>query len=627
MDTKQVCRKRTVCGVFLILVFAGLVVTATNVRADEFAGGSGTDYDPYQISNVIQLQNMNLNLNADYIIINDINANETSFWNYDSIYGGYYGFEPVGNDSTRFTGTLDGDDHTITSLYIDRIIPVNSSITNISLFGVIGPGGGVSNLSLTNSDITGVWNVGGIVGWNDGGTVSNSNLDGAVTAIVGSVGGLVGYNDHGTVNDSYTTGIVSGASIVGGLVGYNFESTVSNSNADGDVSGTHSEVGGLSGNNWGNLATISNSYATGSVSGGTDGAAGLVGWNYRGTITNSYSTGAVTGNDFVGGLVGVNDQGSVTNSFWDTQTSGQSTSYGGTGKTTDEMKNVRTFTDTNWSAGLSTPWDFVGDPYDDTAPQDIWDISSEVNDGYPHLTHLPWWPPTNEPPVLDSIPEPQLAYVGIPYYYDVNATDPDNDILYYEMEYEQIPLPYINHDTGEIGFTPPPFAEGTWELKISVTDGEFTDYQIVTFIITDLTSEVIVDDTDPEFGILSGDFNSIDLPNAYNGNTHYDDPGDGSESCGWRVDTLVGVGMYNVSVYKFDHDYMHLMATNAPFEIHHRDGIDIVSVDQSTGGTGWVHLGAYNFDNSFPQGIRLTDDADGYIAADAVRLELIGLLP
>ena len=62
----------------------------------------------------------------------------------------------------------------------------------------------------------------------------------------------------------------------------------------------------------------------------------------------SYSTGSVTGNSSVGGLVGSDYKGAVTDSFWDTETSGQSTSAGGTGKTTAEMQDISTFSGATW---------------------------------------------------------------------------------------------------------------------------------------------------------------------------------------------------------------------------------------------------------------------------------------
>ncbi|HMI09674.1 MAG TPA: hypothetical protein VK497_04760, partial [Candidatus Saccharimonadales bacterium] len=56
----------------------------------------------------------------------------------------------------------------------------------------------------------------------------------------------------------------------------------------------------------------------------------------------------------------------------------------GIGKTTAELKNVATFTD-SVIIGPMTPWDFVGNPNDDTANDDIWSIDPFINQGYPYL--------------------------------------------------------------------------------------------------------------------------------------------------------------------------------------------------------------------------------------------------
>ena len=52
-------------------------------------------------------------------------------------------------------------------------------------------------------------------------------------------------------------------------------------------------------------------------------------------------------------LVGYNYEGTVTASFRNTQTSGQTESAGGAGKTTPEMQTAKTF--------LAAGWDFVGE--------------------------------------------------------------------------------------------------------------------------------------------------------------------------------------------------------------------------------------------------------------------------
>ena len=66
-------------------------------------------------------------------------------------------------------------------------------------------------------------------------------------------------------------------------------------------------------------------------------------------MSNSYSTGSVTGFSKVGGLVGYNTA-TVSNSFWNVETSGQSNSQGGAGKTTTEMKILATFSGAGWNA-------------------------------------------------------------------------------------------------------------------------------------------------------------------------------------------------------------------------------------------------------------------------------------
>jgi hypothetical protein len=128
----------------------------------------------------------------------------------------------------------------------------------------------------------------------------------------------------------------------------------------------HQYVGGLVA--WNHEGTISNSYSSARVN-GEQLVGGLVGHN-RASVSNCYSTGNVTGLEDVGGLVGRNYEGTVSNSFWDTETSGQATSAGGTGKTTAEMENITTFSGATWnivavaSSGTRNPsyiWNIVDD--------------------------------------------------------------------------------------------------------------------------------------------------------------------------------------------------------------------------------------------------------------------------
>ncbi|HEY8102595.1 MAG TPA: YDG domain-containing protein, partial [Burkholderiaceae bacterium] len=296
------------------------------------------------ITNAHQLQLMAMNLSANYTLGQNINAsttgNSTDVWS-------SAGFRPVGNFTTKFSGTFDGLGHSISNLTIN--LP---STMFVGLFGAAT--GTLKNVSLVNENVTGNYGVGGLTGYTNS-SISNSSVTGTITG-ANLVGGLVG-RDHGSTSNSFSTAtVVASANTGGGLIGKNY-GTISSSYATGSVSGSQYN-GGLAGINQG---TITNSYAMGPVT-GTSGSrhwsGGLVGINYS-NINNSYATGAViggTGGTF-GGLVGKN-YGTVTKSFWDTTTSAQATSNGGLGMTTAQMMTQANFTSATAANGNVNPaWD------------------------------------------------------------------------------------------------------------------------------------------------------------------------------------------------------------------------------------------------------------------------------
>jgi hypothetical protein len=326
------------------------------------------------------------------------------------------GWQPIGTQDKPFTGTFDGQGFEVGDLYIGRL-----DEGHVGLFGYLGEQGVIKNAGVVNAYVVGQYCVGGLVGINWG-SVSNSHSDGTVSGS-DQVGCLAGGNG-GSVSDSYSTGMVNGDRHVGGLVGAT-TGPVSNSHFTGSVSG-ESRIGGLVGGMSG--STVSNSYFTGSVSGSSDQVGGLVGYNY-GTVSKSYSNGSVTGDSYTGGLVGfsrdtVNDcyssanvtgrwlagglvgqnrgtvsrcysagsvagdvdigglvgrnyEGTVSTSFWDTETSGQSTSDGGTGRTTAEMQGIATFSGAMWNIIE------VADP-DSRNPSYVWNIVDNIT--YPFLS-------------------------------------------------------------------------------------------------------------------------------------------------------------------------------------------------------------------------------------------------
>ena len=221
--------------------------------------------------------------------------------------------------------------------------------------------------SVTGS-VTGNGQVGGLVGYSYG-NITASYATSSVTGTGSYVGGLVGYNDNGKILASYASGSVTGTgSYVGGLVGYNDNSSrITASYASGSIFGMSNYVGGLVGHN-NDYSRITVSYSTGYVTGTENYVGGLVGYNddYS-RITASYSTGYVTGGRYVGGLVGYGYRyTTITASYWDTETSGQTSSHRGIGKTTNELQSPTSYTgiysywndDIDGNAGGDNPWDF-----------------------------------------------------------------------------------------------------------------------------------------------------------------------------------------------------------------------------------------------------------------------------
>jgi hypothetical protein len=224
----------------------------------------------------------------------------------DNTYGYGTKFTPIGNETTKFTGKLDGNNKTISGL---KIIETTN---HVGLFGYVsGSTAEIKDLIIDHVGISGGKQVGSIAGKVDDnakitnvGMISTSNkqVEGSVT----DVGGLVGWVKGATVT-GYATGPVSGKENVGGLVGDATDSATINGYATGPVAGSDNNVGGLVGH--AKSGTI-NGYAKGSVS-GKENVGGLVGLFYGNAVTG-YATGDVSGNIGVGGLVGIAYSGVTT---------------------------------------------------------------------------------------------------------------------------------------------------------------------------------------------------------------------------------------------------------------------------------------------------------------------------
>ena len=251
------------------------------------------------------LANLDFDTNGD----GSVTVTGDTYWNSGT------GWDPIGGplSTSPFTGDFKGNGHTINNLFINR--------TNVNVDGLFGwvTGARIETVGVINANVTG------------------HSYNGI----------LVGAANDVDIVACYTTGSISStasAGVTGGLVGRLFtggEITSSYSTARVD-NATHPDAGGLVGR----LDTTS-------------------------TIANSYSTGRVTGGSNVGGLIGnrLSNAGAVTDSYWDTVSSGQSSSAGGSGVAGKTPRELQTVTDysgiyANWNAnldgeaGADDPWHF-----------------------------------------------------------------------------------------------------------------------------------------------------------------------------------------------------------------------------------------------------------------------------
>jgi hypothetical protein len=375
----------------------------------KYGGGSGEPNDPYLIYTSEHLNALGAEPNdydRHFKLMADI---DLSGYTYDRAV-----IAPDTNDAEDwfqgrlFGGVIDGNAHMISNITI-------VGIDYLGLFGKLDVEAEVKNLTLSEVDIEGSGEcIGGVAGWVDGIRVANSNgeaqLGGACVIDCSSsgkvsgfseVGGLIGFNlgyvlqchsgckitaggaagglvgrNLGRVIRSHSTGdVIAEGRGVGGLFGFNGDLEIGiaviQCYSTGYVSGDRS-VGGLVGGNV-SRAVVTDCYAKGHVSGTFD-VGGLVGSNWGGSVAYSYSTARVEGGWWTGGG-GLTDGGQAIDSFWDVQTSGQTRSGGGVGKTTAEMQTATTF--------LEAGWDFIDETANGT--EDIWWILEGQD--YPRL----WW--------------------------------------------------------------------------------------------------------------------------------------------------------------------------------------------------------------------------------------------
>lgn len=216
-----------------------------NNNTDALATVNGTELKKANgymwVEDIEQLQAVNTNLSGQYALRNSIDATATQDWVDSS--GNGKGFVSIGSKENSFTGKFDGLDYNIFNLNIDR-----AGESNVGLFGMVGSGSVIQNVTLVGGSITGGFNVSALAGSVQG-SAQISNITNSAS-VIGSynVGGIIGAaasTDQGkpVFESLVNTGTVAGTAEniennVGGLIGFL---------SGGNLSGTSYNLGGVTG--------------------------------------------------------------------------------------------------------------------------------------------------------------------------------------------------------------------------------------------------------------------------------------------------------------------------------------------------------------------------------------------
>jgi RHS repeat-associated protein len=129
---------------------------------------------------------------------------------------------------------------------------------------------------------------------------------------------------------------------------------------------------------------------------------------------------------------------------------------------------------------------------------------------------------------------------------------------------------------------------------------------------------VLVDNSDTQHVSTAGTWPAASSGSKFQGYDYRTNAaGTGSDTLTWRLVTPAA-GTYEVFV-KYPTGVSGA-ATNAPYTVSHSGGSTTKLVDQTVRGGEWVSLGSYSFTKGISHSVRLSDNANGTVFADAVKL-------
>ena len=256
-------------GMFAVLPVS--VAAATPIEpAAAFAGGDGTEANPYQISNGAELALLQAKIadgeqaanyyNKSYVLTADIvlNTGDATTWGSSAPANSFTAIGTWSNATSSFGGHFNGQGHTISGLYI------STSNDGQGLFGVIQGGAVIENFALVNSYISATGATGAIIGQTDrasGDDITVSNVYTNATVVCSGkdeVGGIIGNLSNSKADDTFTAGrvtvdratfvgSVSGKNYIAGIIGNarNVGVTITNCLVYASIRGSGSHVAGI----------------------------------------------------------------------------------------------------------------------------------------------------------------------------------------------------------------------------------------------------------------------------------------------------------------------------------------------------------------------------------------------
>ncbi len=383
--------KKLLYYIILLLFYGHISVYA------QFAGGSGTESDPWQIKTLTQLDSVR-NHREDYFkLMNDLDFEGSD---YDSTHS-KSGWEPIGISGSTFKGTFDGNNYTIKNLYINY-----SDSSYAGLFGSV-KYGKINNLNITVDGIYSLTYIGTLAGYVYSGEISNCTAIANNHGSSDEVGGLIGTAGYTTISNCSAEGTISGSELIGGLVGKARDCDIINSSANATIISTedgyaggliglveayskiqncfaygtlkgNSFIGGLVG--YSNQSTITLSYASTYIKADSR-VGGLVGYQLYGSINSCYSAGTIIGEDsYIGGLVGYFYYGTITNAYTAATVYGVYSTGGLAGFFYNAtLKNVYT---TGKVIGYVNPGALIGDYYGNEISNAFYNSTTNILSDY-----------------------------------------------------------------------------------------------------------------------------------------------------------------------------------------------------------------------------------------------------